>query len=90
MQRLVDIDCEKDIECRELADCNLIQTNSTTNNTTTNLIVSAARGRTNVELREQFILPEGASQAMAAFRTKMAKDPATVAALGPITKVCHQ
>eukprot|EP00062_Callorhinchus_milii_P022483 gi/632980302/ref/XP_007906959.1/ PREDICTED: microtubule-actin cross-linking factor 1 isoform X3 [Callorhinchus milii] len=29
-----------------------------------------ARGRTNLELREKFILPEGASQGMAAFRTR--------------------
>uniref|UniRef100_M3XHJ7 Microtubule actin crosslinking factor 1 n=1 Tax=Latimeria chalumnae TaxID=7897 RepID=M3XHJ7_LATCH len=29
-----------------------------------------ARGRTNLELREKFILPEGASQGMAAFRSR--------------------
>uniref|UniRef100_A0A8D0A9A9 Microtubule actin crosslinking factor 1 n=1 Tax=Sander lucioperca TaxID=283035 RepID=A0A8D0A9A9_SANLU len=29
-----------------------------------------ARGRTNLELREKFILPEGASQGLAAFRTR--------------------
>ena len=29
-----------------------------------------ARGRTNLELREQFILPEGASQGMTPFKTK--------------------
>uniref|UniRef100_A0A6G1S6P5 Microtubule-actin cross-linking factor 1 n=1 Tax=Aceria tosichella TaxID=561515 RepID=A0A6G1S6P5_9ACAR len=46
-----------------------------------------ARGRTNVELREQFILPEGASQAMATFKSKMSRDPGSVPALGPITKV---
>lgn len=47
----------------------------------------AARGRTNVELREQFILPEGASQAMASFKSKMARDPASIPTIGPITKV---
>nr|XP_014343669.1 PREDICTED: microtubule-actin cross-linking factor 1 [Latimeria chalumnae] len=32
--------------------------------------IKAARGRTNLELREKFILPEGASQGMAAFRSR--------------------
>lgn len=44
-----------------------------------------AKGRTNVELREQFILPEGASQAMAAFKTRLAHG--STPTLGPITKV---
>lgn len=34
------------------------------------LCLSAARGRTNLELREKFILPEGASQGLAAFRSR--------------------
>lgn len=34
------------------------------------LCFSAARGRTNLELREKFILPEGASQGLAAFRSR--------------------
>uniref|UniRef100_A0A4W4GDU7 Microtubule actin crosslinking factor 1 n=1 Tax=Electrophorus electricus TaxID=8005 RepID=A0A4W4GDU7_ELEEL len=32
--------------------------------------INAARGRTNLELREKFILPEGASQGLAAFRSR--------------------
>lgn len=34
------------------------------------LCLNEARGRTNLELREKFILPEGASQGMAAFRSR--------------------
>lgn len=34
------------------------------------LCFSSARGRTNLELREKFILPEGASQGLAAFRSR--------------------
>lgn len=34
------------------------------------LCFSTARGRTNLELREKFILPEGASQGLAAFRSR--------------------
>lgn len=34
------------------------------------LCLYTARGRTNLELREKFILPEGASQGMAAFRSR--------------------
>jgi len=33
--------------------------------------VCAAKGRTNVELREQFMLAEGVSQSMSGFRSKM-------------------
>ncbi|MEQ2190351.1 hypothetical protein XENOCAPTIV_026477 [Xenoophorus captivus] len=32
--------------------------------------ISSPRGRTNLELREKFILPEGASQGLAAFRSR--------------------
>lgn len=60
-------------------------TTTTTNNINNNCLT--AKGRTNVELREQFILPEGASQAMAAFKSRM-KDPGSMPTLGPITKVC--
>ncbi|XP_078255159.1 dystonin isoform X4 [Rhinoraja longicauda] len=34
------------------------------------VILTATKGRTNVELREKFILPEGMSQSMAAFRSR--------------------
>ncbi|KAG7231506.1 hypothetical protein INR49_008113 [Caranx melampygus] len=34
------------------------------------LFLPSARGRTNLELREKFILPEGASQGLAAFRSR--------------------
>lgn len=51
------------------------------------------RGRTNVELREQFILPEGATQAMVAFRSKMANisssstPGSSIPTSGPVTKI---
>lgn len=34
------------------------------------LLLAVAKGRTNMELREKFILAEGASQSMAAFRAR--------------------
>ena len=43
-----------------------------------------AKGRTNVELREQFILADGVSQSMTPFK---AKRTASISATGPITKV---
>ncbi|XP_043573701.1 microtubule-actin cross-linking factor 1 isoform X6 [Chiloscyllium plagiosum] len=42
-----------------------------------------ARGRTNLELREKFILPEGASQGMAAFRLKGRKSKPSSRAASP-------
>ncbi|XP_067867361.1 LOW QUALITY PROTEIN: microtubule-actin cross-linking factor 1-like [Heterodontus francisci] len=42
-----------------------------------------ARGRTNLELREKFILPEGASQGMAAFRMKGRKSKPSSRAASP-------
>ncbi|KAJ8936625.1 hypothetical protein NQ314_012241 [Rhamnusium bicolor] len=57
-----------------------------------------AKGRTNIELREQFILADGVSQTMTAFRPKTsASSPASGSSAsslrtpqGPITKVLHQ
>jgi hypothetical protein len=50
-----------------------------------------AKGRTNLELRERFILPEGVSQTMQAFKSKGAGSPGELAGasptVGPITKV---
>lgn len=50
-----------------------------------------AKGRTNVELREQFILADGVSQSMAAFKSKgpssFGKGPGGLPTQGPITKV---
>lgn len=37
-----------------------------------------AKGRTNLELREQFILPEGVSQGMSPFKTKAASPNSSV------------
>ncbi|KOX72958.1 Dystonin [Melipona quadrifasciata] len=57
-----------------------------------------AKGRTNIELREQFILADGVSQTMTAFRSKpsptstLQRTPISSANAGPITKVtcvCH-
>lgn len=53
-----------------------------------------AKGRTNIELREQFILAEGVSQSMTAFRPKASPGGSSTASqrspslAGPITKVC--
>lgn len=57
-----------------------------------------AKGRTNIELREQFILADGVSQTMTAFKPKTsASSPASGSSAsslrtpqGPITKVLHQ
>lgn len=54
-----------------------------------------AKGRTNIELREQFILADGVSQTMTAFRPKTsASSPISGSSLrtptGPITKVYLQ
>jgi dystonin len=43
--------------------------------------LSVAKGRTNVELREQFVLADGVSQGMASFKPKMsisAASPGTI------------
>lgn len=56
-----------------------------------------AKGRTNIELREQFILADGVSQTMTAFKPKTsASSPASGSSAsslrtpqGPITKVLH-
>ena len=48
-----------------------------------------AKGRTNVELREQFILADGVSQSMTPFKSKSpVRSDATIPTTGPITKVC--
>ena len=59
--------------------------------TTQNHKINVAKGRTNVELREQFILADGVSQGMAAFKAKPVIDPKTgaISTVGPITKVCN-
>ncbi|XP_055317105.1 dystonin isoform X42 [Sitodiplosis mosellana] len=55
-----------------------------------------AKGRTNIELREQFILADGVSQSMAAFKPRMSSAGSTqngshasspISTQGPITKV---
>ncbi|XP_026824489.1 microtubule-actin cross-linking factor 1 isoform X28 [Ooceraea biroi] len=52
-----------------------------------------AKGRTNIELREQFILADGVSQTMTAFRSKpsptstLQRTPISSTNAGPITKV---
>ncbi|XP_012271176.1 microtubule-actin cross-linking factor 1 isoform X24 [Orussus abietinus] len=50
-----------------------------------------AKGRTNIELREQFILADGVSQTMTAFRSKPSPTStlqrSTMSSAGPITKV---
>lgn len=54
---------------------------------------TVAKGRTNIELREQFILADGVSQTMTAFRSKpsptstLQRTPISSANAGPITKV---
>lgn len=58
---------------------------------------NTAKGRTNIELREQFILADGVSQTMTAFKPKTsASSPASGSSAsslrtpqGPITKVLH-
>lgn len=56
-----------------------------------------AKGRTNIELREQFILAEGVSQSMAPFKPKPSPNSSvssqsgttsSMPSTGPITKVC--
>lgn len=50
----------------------------------------AAKGRTNIELREQFILADGVSQSMAAFRPRTPRSNTnTPPSTGPITKVSN-
>ena len=52
-------------------------------------MASIAKGRTNVELREQFILADGVSQSMTPFKSKSPIRPdGTINTTGPITKVC--
>jgi len=47
-----------------------------------------AKGRTNVELREQFILADGVSQSMTPFKSKSPIKPdGTIDTTGPITKI---
>ncbi|XP_050437249.1 dystonin isoform X15 [Adelges cooleyi] len=48
-----------------------------------------AKGRTNIELREQFILADGVSQSMSAFKPKhnVQQQPRSGSTAGPITKV---
>lgn len=48
-----------------------------------------AKGRTNIELREQFILADGVSQSMSAFKPKTpsAQRNTSLSGSGPITKV---
>ena len=63
----------------------------------TSFFVFAAKGRTNVELREQFTLAPGVSQAMTSFKTKAPKESPTSSVsgegrngmTGPITKVSN-
>jgi len=55
----------------------------------------SAKGRTNIELREQFILADGVSQTMTAFKSKPSgstissgnRSAQSLPAAGPITKV---
>lgn len=57
---------------------------------------NTAKGRTNIELREQFILAEGVSQSLAPFKPKPSPTPSlsshsgtnSMPSTGPITKVC--
>lgn len=58
--------------------------------------ITLAKGRTNIELREQFILADGVSQSMAAFKPRMSSAGSTqngshasspISTQGPITKV---
>lgn len=54
-------------------------------------LATLAKGRTNVELREQFVLADGVSQSMTPFKAK-AQSPfrgdGTISLTGPISKVC--
>lgn len=51
--------------------------------------LTTAKGRTNIELREQFILADGVSQSMSAFKPKhnAQQQQRSVSTAGPITKV---
>lgn len=50
--------------------------------------LTTAKGRTNIELREQFILADGVSQSMSAFKPKHnAQQQRSGSTAGPITKV---
>lgn len=57
---------------------------------------NTAKGRTNIELREQFILAEGVSQSLAPFKPKPSPNSSvssqsgtnSMPSTGPITKVC--
>lgn len=52
------------------------------------LYALTAKGRTNIELREQFILADGVSQSMSAFKPKHnAQQQRSGSTAGPITKV---
>ncbi|XP_025411352.1 dystonin isoform X7 [Sipha flava] len=52
------------------------------------LVQLNSKGRTNIELREQFILADGVSQSMSAFKPKHnAQQQRSVSTAGPITKV---
>lgn len=54
-------------------------------------LATLAKGRTNVELREQFVLADGVSQSMTPFKAKAAspfRDDGTISLTGPISKVC--
>ena len=57
-------------------------------------MLMAAKGRTNIEMREQFILAEGVSQSTTAFKPKASPGASsagqqhTQSVDGPITKVC--
>lgn len=57
-------------------------------------VQTPAKGRTNIELREQFILADGVSQSMTAFKAKTPRSstntPPTLGTAGPITKVNQQ
>lgn len=60
--------------------------------TPTDPTLSPAKGRTNIELREQFILAEGVSQSMSAFKPKPSPSSqrsvsVSSGSAGPITKV---
>lgn len=62
--------------------------------TTTSVVIPyhAAKGRTNIELREHFILPEGVSQSMSPFKPKRSASvnqrPVSLQSnTGPIVKV---
>lgn len=58
------------------------------------VMITPAKGRTNIELREQFILADGVSQSMAAFKPRMSPSshhgspsPVPMSSQGPIMKV---